>query len=147
MISLSSRIPLSGKDQYTRHSAQSMALLRSPGLRKKCSCFVFHDGRLPADHVEISLVARLPRRASRHRSSLPNILSRRDVAGSRPVLHSRDEGHTHRRGPRDRWNSRVSALYSGSWASCYFGASEATIFSKRGSPRSESQYGCSLRNP
>ncbi len=26
-------------------------------------------------------------------------------------------------------------------ATAYFGASEATIFSKRGSPRSESQYG------
>jgi hypothetical protein len=29
----------------------------------------------------------------------------------------------------------------------YFGASEATIFSKRGSPRSESQWGWSLSKP
>ena len=33
--------------------------------------------------------------------------------------------------PRNRRNSRVGALCSGSRFSCYFGASEATIFSKR----------------
>ena len=69
----------------------------------------------------------------------PNVLSRRDLAWSRAVLHGRAEGYTDRKGPRHRWNSRVGALRSRSRSSCYFGASEATIFSKRGSPRNESQ--------
>src|SRR5207237_746029 len=114
------------------------ALLRPAKFHKKRSCSVLNDRGVSAHHVEVSSSSCLSRGASRRRPSVPNILSRRDLAWSRAILHGRAEGYTDRGRPRDRWNSRVSALHSGSRGSRYFGASEATIFSKRGSPRNES---------
>jgi len=106
---------------------------------KKRKCSLLNDRRVPAHHVEVSSCSGLSCGASRRGPFVPNVLSRRNLAWPGAVLHSCAEGYTDRGGPWDRWNSRVSALYSGRRSSCYFGASEATIFSKRGSPRSESQ--------
>ena len=109
------------------------------------SCVILHDScKATISAHSVKYVATIDircisRGASRRGPSVPNFLSRRDLAWSRAVLHGCDEGHINRRRPWDRWNSRVSTLYSRSRSSCYFGASEATIFSKCGSPRIKSQ--------
>ena len=120
---------------------EGMAVLRPATLREKRSCFIFNDGCVSAHDVEVSARSGLSRGASRCWTSVPNFLSGGHLARAGAILHSGAQGHTDREGPRNRRNSRVSALCSGSWFSHYFGASEATIFSKRASPRSESQSG------
>src|ERR1700752_2159919 len=138
-----------------------MALLRPPGLYKKRSRFIFDDRCVSAYHVEVSARSCLPRGASRCRSSVPNVLPRSGLARTCAVLHGCIEGNTDRKSPRDRRDPRVGTLCSRCRSSCYFGASEATrlrlgygvvgkridyfgaseltIFPKRGSPRRESQ--------
>jgi len=106
---------------------------------KKAAALFLMTAVFSAYHVEVSSCSCISRGASRRWPFVPNVLSRRDLAWPGAVLHSCAQGYADRGGPRDRWSSRISALYSGSWSSCYFGASEATIFSKRGSPRNESQ--------
>src|SRR5205814_7436422 len=118
---------------------QSLALLCSREACRKSCRTVLNDGCVSAHHVEISRCSCISRGASRCRSFVPNVLSRRDLAWPGAVLYGSAQGHTDRKRPRDRWNSRVGPLCCRSRFACYFGASEATIFSKRGSPRRESQ--------
>src|SRR5215510_1666200 len=116
-----------------------MAILRAATFYEECSCFIFDDGSVSSHDVEISPPSRLSGGASRCRSSVPNVLSSGDLAWPSAILHSCAEGHLNRKGPRNRWCPRVGALCHRSRSSDYFGASEPTISSKRGSPRSGSQ--------
>ena len=93
---------------------------------------------------------RLPCRSARRWPSLPDLLSRRDMDGTRAFLYAalKDnliEKHLGIDGVRESILYVAGVGYpqsNGAEALCaqpYFGASDATIFSKRGLPRNESQ--------
>ena len=138
-IPLRSSSSLPQSNQHERDSQQGVVVLRPPAFRQKRSCFIFNDGSVSPHYVEVPSSSVLSRSLARCRSLVPNVLSRRDLAWPGAVCPRCLERYIDRGRPRDRWNSRVGALCSRSWSCCYFVASEATIFSKRGSPRSESQ--------
>ena len=81
-------------------------LSRRTALVSRCQRALSDDDGDPARAVEVSLPSRVSQRAARSRPLLPDVLSRRDVAGTRAVLYGARSRLRGRAGPRHRWRGR-----------------------------------------